>query len=124
MRFHQVDRKVETTASLDFLDITGMVNEAIVESAVTDGQVTVFCTETGCTLLINERESGLLSDIRAALDRLEAQDVHSRHALLGSTSIVLPVVEGALRLGTWQRVMLAELEHAGFRSIVIQVVGA
>lgn len=124
MRFHQVDRKVETAASLDFLDVTSVINEVIGESGITEGQATVFSTETGCSLLINERETGLLSDIRAALDRLGAQDVHSRNALLGSSSIVLPVTEGALRLGTWQRVMLAELEHAGFRSIVIQVVGA
>ena len=123
MRFHQVDCKVETTAALDFLDVTEDILEAIGESGITEGQVTVFSVETGCTLMINERETGLLSDIRAALDRLGAQDVHSRNALLGSTSIVLPVVEGTLRLGIWQRVMLAELEHESFRSIVIQVVG-
>jgi secondary thiamine-phosphate synthase enzyme len=123
MRIHQVECKVETAASLDFLDVTDEVCEAITESGITEGQVTVFSTENGCTLLINERESGLLSDIRAALDRLGAHDVHSRNALIGSSSIVLPVTEGTLRLGTWQRVLLAELEHAGFRSVVIQVVG-
>jgi secondary thiamine-phosphate synthase enzyme len=123
MRIHRVECKAETTASLDFIDVTDDVRTAIAESGVRHGQVTVFSIEDGCTLVMNERETGLMSDIRAALDRLGAQDVHSRHALIGSTSVVLPVADGELRLGTWQRVLLAELEGPGVRSIVIQVVG-
>jgi secondary thiamine-phosphate synthase enzyme len=123
MRIHRAECKAETTASLDFVDVTDDVRTAIAESRVSHGQVTVFSMEGGCTLVMNELESGLLSDIRAALDRLGAQDIHSRHALIGSTSVVLPVANGELRLGTWQRVLLAELEEPGIRSIVIQVVG-
>jgi secondary thiamine-phosphate synthase enzyme len=123
MRIHRAECKAETTASLDFVDVTDDVRTAIAESGVRHGQVTVFSMESGCTLVMNELESGLISDIRAALDRLGASDIHSRHALIGSTSVVLPVADGELRLGTWQRVLLAELEEAGVRSIVIQVVG-
>jgi secondary thiamine-phosphate synthase enzyme len=123
MRIHQVECKAETEASLDFVDITGEVRTAITESGVRHGQATVLSLEDGCTVVMNERERGLMSDIRAALDRIGAHDVHSRHALIGSTSVVLPVVDGDLRLGTWQRVLLAELEGPGIRSIVIQIVG-
>jgi secondary thiamine-phosphate synthase enzyme len=123
MRTHQIECKVETNACLDFVDVTEEVQGVIEASGITEGQATIVSLENGCTLVTNEKETGLMSDIRAALDRLGAQDVHSRHALIGSTSVVLPVSEGELRLGTWQRVLLAELEHAGIRSIVIQVVG-
>jgi secondary thiamine-phosphate synthase enzyme len=123
MRIHRAECKAETTASLDFVDVTDEVRTAIAGSGVRQGQVTVFSMERGCSLVMNERESGLMSDVRAALDRLGAQDVHTRHALIGSTSVVLPVADGELRLGKWQRVLLAELEEPGVRSIVIQVVG-
>ncbi|MQA98925.1 MAG: hypothetical protein GEU78_01305 [Actinobacteria bacterium] len=123
MRIHRAECKAETTASLDFVDVTDEVRTAIAGSGVRQGQVTVFSLESGCSVVMNERESGLMSDVRAALDRLGAQDVHSRHALIGSTSVVLPVADGELRLGKWQRVLLAELEEPGVRSIVIQVVG-
>jgi thiamine phosphate synthase YjbQ (UPF0047 family) len=36
---------------------------------------------------------------------------------------VIPVVDGALRLGTWQRLLLVELEGASDRAILIQLVG-
>lgn len=123
MRIHRAECKAETTASLDFVDVTDDVRTAIAESGVRQGQVTIFSMETGCTLVMNEAETGLMSDIRAALDRLGAHDVQTRHALIGSTSLILPVADGELRLGIWQRVLLAELEDAGVRSILIQVVG-
>jgi thiamine phosphate synthase YjbQ (UPF0047 family) len=43
--------------------------------------------------------------------------------MLGATSVVLPAVDGHLRLGTWQRVLLVELREPSQRSIVIQIVG-
>jgi len=123
MRTHHVECKAETGAALDFVDITDEVQAAVAEARIDHGQVTIVSLEDGCTLVMNERESGLMSDIRAALDRVGAHDVHSRQALIGSTSIVLPIAGGELRLGMWQRVMLAELEHAGVRSVAIHVVG-
>jgi thiamine phosphate synthase YjbQ (UPF0047 family) len=43
--------------------------------------------------------------------------------MIGSTSVVIPAVDGRLRLGTWQRVLLVELDEPARRSFLVQVVG-
>ena len=44
--------------------------------------------------------------------------------LAGSSSVTVPVVEGELLLGTWQRVMVLELDQARERRVVIHAQGA
>ena len=47
---------------------------------------------------------------------------HLRHLLLGASETV-PVVDGLLHLGAWQRIFLAELDGPRRREIVVQVTG-
>ena len=123
MRTHQ-DRCVAVTARApDFVDITSDVEAALGRSGIRDGHVTVFSSEESCALLVQELESGLLADIEQTLDRLGAMRRRARTALLGSASVVLPAVDGRLRLGVWQRVLLVELVEGRPRSVTVQIVG-
>jgi secondary thiamine-phosphate synthase enzyme len=123
MRTHQARCSARTRDVLDFVDLTDQVQTALDQSGITDGQVTVFVPEASCAILVNERESGLLEDIRRTIGRLDSNGSGVRSGIVGTTSVVLPAVEGRIRLGTWQRVLLLELESASSRSIVIQIVG-
>lgn len=123
MRTHQARCRARTTKTPDFVDLTELVQEALDSSGIADGQVTVFNPNLGCTLIVNERESGLLKDIAAALQRLEIDDPLAGRTMIGSSSVVLPAVAGRLRLGTWQRLFLVELEGAAERPVVVQIVG-
>ena len=85
-----------------------------------------------------EFESGAIHDFNALLDELAPRDADYRHhlrwhddngsshvraALLGP-SLTVPFVSGALILGTWQQIMLLELDTRGReRDIVVQVMG-
>lgn len=71
---------------------------------------------TGIT--INENESRLLGDFEKALD----SNAHIRSILIGAGETI-PVHEGKLQLGTWQRIFLVELDGSRSRSVVVQVVG-
>lgn len=82
--------------------------------------MTVFSLEDSSSIVVNERESGLIGDIKQALERLGNG---GRRPLVGSASAVLPAVDGVLRLGEWQRVMLVELDEPAERSVLVQVVG-
>jgi thiamine phosphate synthase YjbQ (UPF0047 family) len=42
---------------------------------------------------------------------------------IGSPSAVLPVVDGRVHLGMWQRLLLVELEGPRERSLNVQIVG-
>ena len=118
MKTHQVECTATTKTALDFVDITDEVQGALTTSGIGSGQVTVFAPHQDCAILINERESGLHTDIRTTLERLGG-----KHTVVGSKSVVLPAMDGRLRLGQWQRVLLLELDRAQERSIIVQIVG-
>jgi secondary thiamine-phosphate synthase enzyme len=123
MRTHQTECAARTDAAPGFVDITDDVQRALDESGIDGGQLTVFAPDVACAILVNERESGLLEDIKRTIDRLTLNGSTLRAGMLGSASVVLPVADGRLRLGTWQRVLLVEMERAGSRSVVVQIVG-
>lgn len=123
MRTHHAERHTKTIEPWDFVDLTDEVQGVLDESGIENGQVTIFTPQTACAVVVNERESGLISDVRRALDRLRAVDAPGGRAMVGSCSVVLPAAGGKLRLGTWQRVLLVELEDGAERSVVVQIVG-
>lgn len=107
----------------DFVDVTDDIARAVADSGLRNGRATLFARDEAITLMVNERESGLLADIKKTIARLTPSDGNGSRAVIGSSSVVLPVVEGKLRLGTWQRVLLVELRNASERSVDIQIVG-
>ena len=123
MKTHRAEFKAEVGSELGFVDITDEIQGTIDDAGVEQGQATVFSPTPGCPLVINERESGLLIDIKNAIDRLEDSSGADPKAMIGAPSVVLPFVDGKLRLGTWQRVLLLELEEPGPRPVVVQIVG-
>jgi secondary thiamine-phosphate synthase enzyme len=123
MRTHQEERVTTSRHVLDFIDITEEIQGALDASGIRNGQVTVFSPHTSCAILVNERESGLLEDIKRTIERLSSNGATRQYGIIGSPSVVLPALSGRLTLGTWQRVLLVELGAAGSRSIVVQIVG-
>lgn len=121
MHTYGFDRTVVTAAPPEFVDITSQVEDALDTSHVADGQVTVTAPP-GCAIIVNEFESGLLSDIKRTLERLRATS-NGSEPRIGAVSVVLPASEGRLCLGRWQRLLLVELEKSTERSVSIQVVG-
>ena len=122
MKTSQWEYQARTLEPLDVVDLTDEIDGALGSSGIENGQVTVFCPHTACSLVVNERESGLLSDTRAAVTRLRQAPGGPSH-MIGSASIVLPAVGGRLRLGSWQRVLLFEWQRGADRQIVVQIVG-
>lgn len=119
-------------------DVTGQVEELVRESGIRDGvAVVALVGSTGAVTTI-EYESGALSDLRAALDRIAPVDAqyehnarwgdgngfsHVRSALL-KTSISIPVVDGRLQLGTWQQIIVINLDNRPrSREVVATVIG-
>lgn len=123
MRTHRANYSAQTKDVLDFVDITDEVQAELSACGIRDGQVTVFTASDSCVLIVNERETGLLEDIRGAIRRLEGAEPNRSKNLLGSTSVVVPAVAGRLRLGAWQRLLLLELDRPHTRRIIVQVVG-
>ena len=117
-----------TDERLQVIDITDSVRRAVPDDA--DGTVTVFSQHTTTGVTVNEAESRLLEDIEEFLARLvgdegwahdeidDNADSHLRASLLGPSETI-PVVDGALQLGTWQSVLLVECDGPRQRNVVV-----
>lgn len=112
-----------TTERLEFVDITDDVRDAVAAAGVRAGRVTVFSPGDRCPIILNERESGLLDDIRAAVARMHDAETGGSGTGIGAHSVVLPIVDGGVRLGRWQRILLFELAGPTDRSAFVQIVG-
>ena len=149
MKVFQRESQFRTAGGLQVRDITDEVNEAVKESGITHGIACVYSPHTTCSVRVNEFEKGFLEDFATLLKRLvpseeyyahddwdkrteniceEDMEVGNGHAhcmsmLLGPAGESIPVVDGALMLGTWQRVLFLELDRERDRRWVVQVVG-
>ncbi len=150
MKVFQQERMLRTAGGLSVRDITDEVNEAVRDSGIANGIVCVYSPHTTCCVRVNEFESGFLDDFAGLLKRLvpsegyyahddwdrrtenicpEDMDFGNGHAhcmsmLLGSAGESIPVADGALQLGTWQRVLFLELDRERDRRWIVQVVGS
>lgn len=113
--------EARTTSVPEFVDVTDDIADAVTRSEIMRGRATVFTADGSCSIVVNERETGLLTDLKRTIAKLSP--ANGSHPLVGSSSVVLPIDNGKLKLGTWQRVLLVELGEPAERSINIQVVG-
>jgi secondary thiamine-phosphate synthase enzyme len=105
------------------IDCTASVNGWLDGQSVETGLLTVFCTHTSASLLIQENAAPeVRSDLEAYFERIAPEDpalydhddegpddmpAHIRSALT-QVSISIPVKDGRLALGTWQAIYLFE----------------
>ncbi len=129
---------IQTRGEGDILDITSRVAETVVESKLKDGIVTVFLPGSTGALTTIEYEPGLLEDLPNILERIAPKKLlyahektwhdgnghsHVRASLIGP-SITVPFVNGRLTLGTWQQIILVELDvRSRSRNIILQIIG-
>jgi thiamine phosphate synthase YjbQ (UPF0047 family) len=101
-----------------FVDLTDFVQAEISRSGVSEGRATIASPGEGSRVFVNERETGLLVDIKQTMSRL-GMDAR----IVGSSTLVLPISDGRLHLGTWQRVLMYDPAEEADHSVTIHVVG-
>jgi secondary thiamine-phosphate synthase enzyme len=138
-----------TSRCMDFVDVTDDVRGTLRRSGVSNGIAVVYSPHTTCSIVINEHESGFIrdfgelvqslvpegrsyrhDDMALRTENLEDDDhdvpnghAHCKQGLIASASQTIPVIDGALQLGRWQRVFFLELDRARDRRVFIQVLG-
>jgi secondary thiamine-phosphate synthase enzyme len=149
VRFFFENHNFSTADCGQFVDMTDDLRDLVGRSEVRDGMALVYSPHTTCAILINEREAGFVGDFNSLMeslvpvdgpyrhDDLEARTenldddpheipnghAHCRHALIGSASQAIPIVDGELMLGRWQRVFFLELDRPRDRRVLMQVMG-
>lgn len=125
---------IQTTRQTELIDITDKVRLVVKESGVNNGICVVSTKHTTSSILVNENESGLRKDIVDMLELLIPEHkpyVHNRidnnahahlRAVLLGMSEVIPIEDGHLILGTWQRIFFAELDGPRMRTVTVTVI--
>lgn len=125
MNISKIDINSENRTEL--IDITEKIKEKI---DFKNGWIFVFSKHTTSGLLVNENEDRLKKDIEKALKELiedngwrhneidDNADSHLRSMLLNS-SLVIPVQNQSLNLGTWQSIFFVELDGPRSRKVLI-----
>jgi len=131
--------RLETEGRGHILDLSDDLRGLVRESGVATGQCTAMVTGSTAALTTIEYEPGLVEhDLVDALERIAPRDGHYHHeetwnddnghshvrASLIGPSLALPVVEGGLPLGTWQQVVLVDLDtRPRSRTVEVTIVG-
>jgi secondary thiamine-phosphate synthase enzyme len=127
-----------TQGHCDIQNITPQVTNAVKDSGLRAGTVTVFCPGSTGGLTTIEYESGALSDLQQVFDEIAPPDRDYRHhlrwgddnghshiraALIGP-SLTVPFIEGCLTLGTWQQIVFLDFDtRPRSRRLVVQMMG-
>jgi secondary thiamine-phosphate synthase enzyme len=145
----QYEAFLRTAGGLTVTDITDEVQEAVNQSGIRDGICCVYSPHTTCSVRVNEWERGFLEDFAVLLRRLVPSEhyyahddwdrrtenfcpedveaanghAHCMSMLLGGAGESIPVRDGELQLGQWQRVLFLELDRERDRRWTVQVVG-
>ncbi|MGZ4358836.1 MAG: secondary thiamine-phosphate synthase enzyme YjbQ [Gaiellaceae bacterium] len=143
------ERQLRTSGGLTVTDITDEVRRAVRASGVDHGIACIYSPHTTCCVRVNEFEAGFLEDFASLLRRLVPSETYYAHddwdrrtenicpedmvvgnghahcmaMLLGPAGEAVPVRQGELTLGTWQRVLFFELDRERERRWIVQVVG-
>jgi len=130
--------KISSKSENDIIDITEQVADAISESGISNGTITVFVSGSTGAITTIEYEPGLVKDFPEMLSRIAPDDINYEHeqrwhdgngrshvkASLVGPSLTVPFKDGQLLLGTWQQIVFLELDtKARTRTLVLQIIG-
>ncbi|KYK32724.1 MAG: hypothetical protein AYK19_15080 [Theionarchaea archaeon DG-70-1] len=122
--------EIKTNKRVELIDMTDKAQKIV---DIDSGVLIAFCTHTTAGVYINENESGLREDVLTVLDQLVPQqsyrhnridnnaDSHLKAILVGN-SAVIPVENGRLQLGTWQRLFFCEFDGPRQRTLCFKVI--
>ena len=129
---------LSTRGHCDIVDITSEVAKQVFDSGVRDGTVTVFVTGSTAGVTTIEFEPGLVADLKEMWSRVVPEKAsyhhdsawgdgngyaHVRAALLGA-SLVIPLANKRLTLGTWQQIVVIDFDNRPrSRDIIVQLMG-
>jgi secondary thiamine-phosphate synthase enzyme len=132
---------IRTDERVELKSITSEIAAFVERSPVRDGIVHVSSLHTTAGVIMNEVQDALLSDMTNLFEQLIPSAVYYKHndpllsdcdrrnadahlrAVVVGHSVSIPVIDGRLKIGTWQRVLLTEFDGPNNRKIHIQVMG-
>lgn len=125
---------ISTNKKIEMIDITDRIKKIVEKSGVKEGVCVIFLPHSTAAIVINENEPKLIKDFENTLGTLlEGREyIHEKEyghtqanlwgGMLGPEKTVI-IEEGKIKLGTWQRIFLCELDGPrDYRKIKIKII--
>jgi len=122
----------------DLADVTGLIARIVADAGVIRGSAHVVAIGSTASITTIEYEPGAVEDLKRAVERLAPPGMayahemtwhdgnghsHVQAAMIGP-SLVVPIRDGRLRLGTWQQVVVMNHDiHGRRREVEVTVIG-
>jgi secondary thiamine-phosphate synthase enzyme len=127
---------MRTEKRCEIIDITDEIERFRVKANLTDGMILVSAMHITASIFVNDHESGLWSDITTWLEELAPRkpeykhhltgednaDAHLKRMLLGH-QVIVPVTNGKLDFGPWERVHYGEFDGQRPKRILLKAIG-
>jgi secondary thiamine-phosphate synthase enzyme len=136
MKSHTEYLTFNTQNHREYVHITPKVEAAVQKSGIKEGLALVSAMHITAAVYVNDNESGLIEDIDQWLEALAPFRKNYKHhqtgedngdshlkALLMHHEVTLPITNGKLDLGTWQRVFYAEFDGRRNKRVIIKIIG-
>jgi secondary thiamine-phosphate synthase enzyme len=129
---------INTKGFCDIIDINSQMLSIVKRSLIANGLITICCPGSTGSITTIEYESGVLQDLKKALERIAPSGIPYEHdkrwgdgngfshvrAALMKPSLTIPLVNGKLTLGTWQQIVFIDFDNRGrHRDIIVQIIG-
>lgn len=120
----------------DVIDITKQVSNIVKDSNIENGTVTIFVAGSTAAITTIEYEPGLINDFPEMLSRIIPKNIEYEHdntwhdgnghshvrASLVGPSLTVPIINSKLTLGTWQQIVLLEMDtRPRNRTLILQI---
>ncbi len=130
--------EIQTTTEFDAIDLTSQVRDAVQESAIDSGTVTIFFPGTTGAVTTLDFESGVIADLRVLLEEFVPREREYQHqrrwkedhgsaqlrATILGPSLTIPFISKMLALGAWQQIVFIEFDIRPRTSkIIVQIMG-
>lgn len=128
--------KFHTRTHRAYVHVTPQIEAMVKKSGVQEGMVLVSAMHITAGVYVNDNESGLIEDIDQWLEGLAPFKLDYRHhqtgedngdshlkALLIHHEVIVPITDGKLDLGPWQRIFYAEFDGQRDKRVVVKIMG-
>ncbi len=127
----------ETKNRMDFINITGDVQQIIDKSGIREGLCLVNAMHITASVFINDDEMGLHQDYKKWLEKLaphepisqyahngveDNADAHLKRQVMGR-EVVVAVTGGKLDFGPWEQIFYGEFDGRRRKRVLVKVIG-
>ncbi|MFX0207765.1 MAG: secondary thiamine-phosphate synthase enzyme YjbQ [Candidatus Hodarchaeota archaeon] len=121
---------IHSEKRVQFINITERIQKVVRNKNVNEGICVAYVPHTTAGITINESaDPAVPADIISKLEQLVPLQGNYKHAegnsdahiktLLTGNSVTIPIINGRLALGTWQRIYFAEFDGARTRKVIV-----